>query len=100
MIEYCVWDKEKQQTWFLDVIFESRTEAENVLLSLMEKANNDEKSRASMHDYFSLCGIHDPHEELTQYLKWQYSVIAKTPIVRKVDGYILELPKMVMIDID
>lgn len=99
MVEYKIWDASRSQTWFFDVIFSSRGEAEYVLSELYLHAYEDEKKRVSMHDYYMLCGVPDAHEEITEHLKWPLEVIKKTTIQQdKRGGYYVGLPKMVMID--
>lgn len=98
MVEYQVWNKSRSQTWFFDVIFSSRTEAEFVLDEMIGMAKGDEKKRVSMHSYFSLCNIWDNHEELTKCLKWPLETVSKTKIQKVDKGYIIALPKMVIID--
>ncbi len=99
MIEYQVWDKAKSQTWFFDVIFSSREEAEHILSELYLMAYENDKKRVSMHDYFVLCNVPDAHEDITEHLKWPLEVISKVTVHRdEHGGYYIALPKMVMID--
>ena len=99
MVEYQVWDKSKGQTWFFDIIFSSRGEAEYVLSELYLRAIEDDKKRVSMHDYFRLSRVPDPNEDITKHLKWPLEVIKITKVYEhEQGGYYIGLPKVVMID--
>ena len=96
MTKYEIFDKKHNNNWNLDLYFDSIGDAYNVLDTLIDIADEDEK--VSVHEYFNLSGVPDLNEEVTKCLKWKYEDIRKSSILRTKYGYKIILPKNITIE--
>ena len=79
---------------FDDIVFPTRTAAENVLIKLDEMI--DEYKIASVADFYEIAGIHD-YSQWT-YNKFGWTDIGTAKIVRSYDGWVIKMPKALPLD--
>lgn len=77
---------------FDDIVLESRVDAENVLDALVESTMR--YGVVSVSDLYDLVGLESNYTDL----KWGWYELADARVVRVRDGYVVSLPKCVMID--